>query len=74
MASKFMGAKMLKKQLAKEGGKSKARSKAAVFDNKGEFLDRKKQRFEMSQSQHINTEDFDAPVILKTNPEFDRIT
>lgn len=48
MASKFMGAKMLKKQLAKEGGKSKARSKAAVFDNKGEFLDRKKQRFEMS--------------------------
>ena len=53
MASKYMGAKMLNKQNLKQ--KLKAQDKAANKTNKlvlnqGEFLDRKKQRFDLSDS------------------------
>jgi len=43
MAAKFMGAKMLKKQLDKEAAqKQQVRKKGTIHVNKGEFLDRKK--------------------------------
>lgn len=49
MAAKFLGAKMLKKQMAKEAEKKEVtRKKGTIHGNKGEYLDRKKQRFELT--------------------------
>ena len=72
MASKYMGAKMLQKQVEKEKAKKeKMRLKGVVHGNKGEFLDRKKQRFELTGSSVMNEADFDdAKEKIDENPIF----
>jgi len=50
------------------------RKNATVHGNKGEFLDRKKQRFEMTQSSLMNDGDFDEKLEddVDENPELNR--
>lgn len=63
MAARNAGAKMLKKQMEKERAKEKAaqRTKGTVHVNKGEFLDRNKQKFELTQSSMMADGDFEEP-------------
>ena len=71
MAAKYMGAKMLKKQMAKEAEKKEiTRKKGTIHGNKGEYLDRKKQRFELTQSSMMGDADFDEPDDDEDNPKF----
>lgn len=74
MASKYMGAKMLKKQNLKQKEKAKqkgANSAHKLVLNQGEFLDRKKQRFDLSDSI-LPEGDFEAIVDKDRNPEYTR--
>ena len=51
MAAKYMGAKMLQKQMQKkkeEDAAREKRKKGSTIANAGEFLDRKKQRFDIT--------------------------
>lgn len=75
MATKYMGAKLIQKQLEKEKAKKakmEKRTKGGTFGNDGDTLDRKtKRRFEITASSMMNEGDFevkqDAP---DPNPEF----
>jgi len=70
---KGAGARALKKQMAKmeaAGGGAKMGRKKAVHSNKGEFLDRKKQRFEMSMSNSMSDGDFEDKKVDVLNPKF----
>ena len=71
MAAKYMGAKMLKKQLEKEKAAKEnreARKKGSTFGNKGEYLDRKKKHFEITASSMQIEGDFD---IIKDDDDND---
>lgn len=61
MAARNAAANALKKQLAKERKKELAaqRTKGSTNYNKTEFLDRNKQRFELTQASMINDGDFE---------------
>ena len=62
MAAKYMGAKKLAKAIAKQK-KERAGEKAGkgtAHANAGEFLDRKKQKFDMSQSSMRVDGDFES--------------
>ena len=62
---------MLKKQMAKEAEKKEiTRKKGTIHGNKGEYLDRKKQRFELTQSSMMGDADFDEPDDDEDNPKF----
>lgn len=63
MAQKYMGAKMLKKQIDKDNAKKAAmskRTKGTVNSNQGEFIKRKTRKNEnMSHSSVMMEGDFD---------------
>ena len=60
MASKYMGAKKLQKAIKKKQEEAaKKGAKGTVHANAGEFLDRKKQKFDMSQSSMQVDGDFE---------------
>ena len=79
MAAKYMGAKMLKKQLEKEKAKAQAKederaNKKNIQGNQGEILDRKKQKFDITQSTMAADGDFieirEADIL---NPKFEQV-
>ena len=73
MAAKYMGAKMLRKQIEKDAKvKETVRKKGTIHGNKGEYLDRKKQRFELTQSSMMGEADFEEEDDALDNPEFTR--
>ena len=62
MAAKYMGAKQLKKQIEKDQKKAAEKGnkkKGTILANKGEFLDRKKQKFDFSSSSMAMEGDFE---------------
>ena len=65
------GARQIKKQLAKKKAEGPdMRVKSSQFANKGEFLDRKKQRFEMHQTKDFELYDFGKDDKQEMNPAF----
>lgn len=61
MAAKYMGAKRLAKEKAKQKAEDEARKmgKGKIHANAGDYLDRKKQKFDMSQSSMQVDGDFE---------------
>jgi hypothetical protein len=75
MAAKYMGAKMLKKQIAKELAKKDAvRLKGTIHKNQGEYMDRDAQKFDITQSSMMADGDFEdnKEVVEDKDPEFNR--
>ena len=61
MAAKYMGAKRLAKEKAKQKAADEAKkgAKGTIHANAGDYLDRKKQKFDMSQSSMQVDGDFE---------------
>ncbi len=75
MAAKYMGAKMLKKQIEKEqAAKAAVRKKGTVHGNRNEFLDRDAQKFDLTQSSMMADGDFEDKIEdeVEKDPVFDR--
>ena len=75
MAAKYMGAKMLKKQIEKAQAKAAAKSimtKGAKMANNNEGLDRKKQKFDFTANAMSVEKMFAEEAEVDKHPQFNQ--